>query len=485
MNGTHRTRRRFLQHIGLGILSAPAGISLGASVASSIAKRPNILLIITDQQSASMLSCAGNRWLKTPAMDSVMKRGMRFERAYATNPVCIPSRFSLMTGHYPSAVRIRKNRNSNLAARFLPTTLGRVFKGAGYDTVYGGKVHLPSPMRRVTDCGFRLLTSDERDILADECVRFLLSTQVRPFFLVASFINPHDICYQAIRACDGRRKMNSRAIRAIEVMREAEKTPRSVSEDEFYAKHCPPLPDNHEPTEPEPKAITEFIDRDPVKRYVRENWTGRDWRLHRWTYARLTERVDDQIGRVLGAVRKAGLEDNTVVIITSDHGEMDGAHRIEQKSLAYEQSANVPLLVQYPPLTEPGLVDREHVVSNGLDIFPTLCDIAGIAGPPDLPGRSFKALLGSARKAPWREYLMIETEPAYALTDGRFKYTLFDFAGPEEMLCDLKRDPGEMKNLVADPHNGGTLSRMRAGLTAEAKKQGHKIQFPIHDVGGY
>jgi arylsulfatase A-like enzyme len=473
MKTSRPTRRDFLRIIGLAGLSASAGISLPSS-AESPESRPNILLILTDQQSRTMLSCAGNKWLRTPAMDSLMNKGMRFERAYATNPVCVPSRFSLMTGFYPSAVGLRKNGDSDEAARFLPRTLGSVFRKAGYETVYGGKVHLPGPMRKIADCGFRNLTADQRDRLADACVQFLKADHDRPFLLVASFINPHDICYQAILAHDAALTTRNRA---MEVMREAQQIPPGISPEQFYAKHCPPLPDNHEPTAPEPLAVTQFLKSRPFKQYVRENWTDEDWRLHRWTYARLTERVDRQVARVLDALRLAGLEDNTVVVFTSDHGDMDASHRMEHKSMAYEQSSSVPLMIQYPPLTKAGYVDREHLVSNGLDIFPTLCDLAGVPRPADLPGLSLKPLLTPAPVPTWRSCLMIETELSHAITDGRYKYTLFDTVGPEEMLCDLQTDPGEMKNLAGLPQYDDVLRHLRSALAAEARKHGAAI-FP-------
>jgi len=185
-----------------------------------------------------------------------------------------------------------------------------------------------------------------------------------------------------------------------------------------------------------------------------------------------------QVGKVLDALRQAGLEDDTVVVFTSDHGDMDASHRMEHKSMAYEESGRIPLMVQYPPVTKGGHVDRDHLVSNGLDLFPTLCDLANVPSPGVLPGLSLRPLLGGNPAATWRNYLMIETEVSRAITDGRYKYTLFDVAGPEEMLCDLANDPGEMKNLAPLPEHNEILRRMRAALVAEAQRHGVRIQPP-------
>lgn len=472
-------RREFLAAAGCGVVGGLAGISCGAVKVSS-AKRPNVLVIVTDQQSATMLGCAGNRWIKTPAMDSLMKRGMRFERAYATNPVCMPSRFSLLTGFYPSAIGVRANgRESKGTADFSKRTLGWAFRRGGYETVYGGKVHLHGTMGRIADCGFRNLTGDQRDELADKCAEFLRQEHDGPFLLLASFINPHDICYQGLFANGDMQH----ALDRVEgrKLREAEKLPEGVGRKEFYEKHCPPVPDNYEPSEGEPEAIRFMLNQRKFRKFIRDNWSAEDWRLHRWAYVRLTEMVDKQIGRVLAALRQSGLEDNTIVVVTSDHGDMDSSHRLEHKSMTYEEAARIPLLIQYPPLTGRGYVDREHLVSNGLDLLPTLCDLAGVKAPAGLPGRSLRPLLGGKSRSEWREYLMIETEFGRAIVDERYKYTLYDAAGLEETLFDMQKDPGEMKNLAGLAGYRKVIEKMRMTLRREAGLHNVEIELPVGD----
>ena len=112
-------------------------------------QRPNILFIMTDQQSAHMLSCAGNEWLKTPSLDRLATSGIRFERAYASNPVCVPSRFSLQTGRMPSTIGLNWNHPANVPQSIVEQSLGNLFSNAGYETVYGGKVHLPGELNNV------------------------------------------------------------------------------------------------------------------------------------------------------------------------------------------------------------------------------------------------------------------------------------------------------------------------------------------------
>ena len=109
-------------------------------------KAPNILYIMTDQQHAGMLSCEGNRWVKTPAMDSIAAKGVRFELAYSSNPVCMPARTSMMTGHYPSRFDMRGNTQANVPGEAIENGLGNLFRKAGYRTWFGGKTHWPKPM---------------------------------------------------------------------------------------------------------------------------------------------------------------------------------------------------------------------------------------------------------------------------------------------------------------------------------------------------
>ena len=470
------SRRAFLSQAGTaGLIAGLAPNALRGQGDSGAAKRPNLLVIVTDQQYAGMLSCTGNRWLKTPAMDSLAASGVRFELAYAANPVCLPSRFSLMTGLYPSAVGVRHNGSRPApAVKDMPVrSMGWLFRKVGYETAYGGKVHLPGPMRDVSKLGFSVIARNERDGLADACATFLGRERDKPFLLIASFINPHDICYMAIRDHNAKSGLGARMPKP---MLEAMTPPAGVSREDFVAKHCPPLPANFEPPAGEPEGVTDLLKLRPFRMHARKNWGADKWRIHRWAYCRLTERVDAQIGKVLAALRKAGLEENTVVIFTSDHGDLDGAHRLEHKTMFYEEASRVPMIVTQKGRTKAGGVDKAHLVSSGIDLIPTMCDYAGIDPPKDLPGRSVRALAeGRKPEADWRDELVVENQNHYMLHTGRHKYALFDRGANREMLVDLKTDPGEMKNLAADAAHGKTLADHRRRLTAYLKK--NRIPF--------
>jgi len=460
------------------------GLALGSmtktSSASAGQKRPNILFIMTDQQSASMMSCMGNKWLKTPVMDRLVASGIRFDRAYACNPVCVPNRFSLQTALMPSAIGMGKNEDSPEAAvteAMVTNSLGRVFRDAGYETVYGGKVHLPRKMKGVDNLGYRNLTGNSRQELADSCARFIKGEHTRPFLLFASFINPHDICYMAINdfaRTNGEEPVGNVDSKTCESVLDRARNSGDISA--FVKAHCPPLPANHAVPPNEPECITtEFLGSRPFRAFIREKWTEDQWRLHRWTYCRLTEMVDREIGVVLDALRQAGLEDNTLVVFTSDHGDMDSAHKMEHKSVLYEESVHVPFVMSYKGVIPSGVVDDEHLISNGLDLLPTLCDYAGIKAPDRLPGRSVRDLAEGKEVKDWRNFVVTESQAGRMVRTNRFKYCIYDSGANREILIDIAKDPGEMNNLAGDADYKDVLNRHRQILRRWVEHVGDKI----------
>ncbi|MFW6163852.1 MAG: sulfatase [Planctomycetota bacterium] len=426
---------------------------------------PNLLLILTDQQSARMMGCAGNRYVRTPAMDRIAASGMRFDRAYCTNPVCVPARFSLMTGRLPSEIGLRSNHSRHIDAvpdRILTAGPGWLLGEAGYRCVYGGKVHLPK--MRPEGLGFEILTDDERDGLAAACADFIREPHDAPFCLVASFINPHDICYMAIRdfgETDLDRVLLERGETELAALDQALALPEGMGRGEFFATRCPPLPPNFAPQADEPEAIRRLLAERPFRRRARQEWPPERWRMHRWAYARLTERVDAHVGRVLDALREAGIERDTVVLFTSDHGDMDSAHRMEHKTAFYDEAARVPLLISQPGSTPPGTVDAAHLVSNGLDVVPTLCDYAGVEPPADLAGRSLRPLAEGRAPQAWRDAVPLESQIGRGIVAERFKYLLYDQGAHREQLMDLGGDPHETRNAAGDPDKQDALAQLR------------------------
>jgi choline-sulfatase len=390
----------------------------------------------------------------------------------------------MMTGHMPSELGIRENGGipgrGTVPEAMLAQALGHVFRRAGYDTFYGGKTHWPRGMN-VGTIGFEPLTPNQRDGLADACVEFLGKKHDKPWLLVASFINPHDICYMAIDAYTKAARAAAFAPKNTterECLAEALEPPPGVSKEEFVAKHCPPLPANHEVPPGEPECVSKLVNMRAFRRYVRDHWSAADWRRHRWAYCRLTERVDAQIGRVLDALRSANREADTLVVFVSDHGDMDGSHRMEHKTVLYEEACRVPLLVRLPGATKAGLVDREHLVSTGLDLLPTLCDFAGIKTPAGLRGRSVRPLAEGRPPDGWRGDLVVESQIGRMVRTARFKYNCYEDGARREQLIDLREDPGEMVNLAGRESHAETLKDHRRRLCRWVDETGDAVARP-------
>ena len=442
-------------------------------------RKPNIIYIYTDQQSASMMSCAGNKWLKTPAMDYIAENGIRFTRAYTTNPVCSPARVSLMTGRFAGSFNdnegrpARENRGAmrieQISDEVRNTTIVAFLKKAGYEMVYGGKEHLPDPLTPKA-LGFDDICDDQREKLAQETARYIKGEHDRPYFMIVSLINPHDICYMAIRdsaSGESEKRLLNRGKVEIAMLDKAMKMPEGVSEDEFFEKYCPPLPPNYEPQKDEPKAIDYMLDQRNFRRFARDKYTDKQWRRHRWAYCRLTEVVDSEIQIILDAIKQSGAEEDTLVIFSSDHGDNDSSHRLEHKTTFYEESANIPFMAMWKGQIPAGRVDDTHLISNGLDLLPTVCDYAGIKGASDPRGKSLRPLF-EGKDVKWRDTLGVESEIGRMVVskDG-LKYMKYDVAGIEEQLLDLNSDPYETSHFTDDPKYALKLARLRRSFETE------------------
>jgi choline-sulfatase len=416
---------------------------------------PNIIYIFVDQLSANMMGCAGNKHLKTPALDYIANNGIRFTRAYTTNPVCSPARVSMMTGRFPSYFNdengneIRENRGSmnipQVSQEVINTTLAFYLKKANYGLYFGGKEHLPESLSPKV-LGFNKFSNDERGELALKAANIIKQKHSNPYFMVVSLINPHDICYLALQQEATSEKdadLLKRASVELETLDAAMKIPEGVDLETFYKRYCPPLPENYEPQIDEPKAVKYLINNRPFRKNARENFTDNDWRYHRYAYHRLTEFMDKEVQVLLDAIRQSGQEENTLIIFSSDHGDMSASHRMEHKSTLYEESANIPFMVMWKGHIPAGRINKENLVSNGLDLLPTICDYAGIEGIADLRGKSLRPLL-EGKDVEWRETLGVESEIGKMVIDKNgLKYIRYDADGLEEQLLNLKEDPFE------------------------------------------
>src|SRR5699024_6878597 len=227
---------------------------------------------------------------------------------------------------------------------------------------------------------------------------------------------------------------------------------------------APNLPPNFGPQPFEPEALRSE-QRAAEKVYGTGGYTPEDWRRYRAAYAALVERVDARIGELLQALADSGYDQDTVVVVTSDHGDGDAAHGWNQKTALYEEIVRVPLLIAGPGLPQSRLVHA--LVSTGLDLLPTLCEVAGIEAPADAPGRS---LVGGATG---HEQVVVQTTFAdgprphtrgRALITEDYKYVVYSWGRYREQLHDLRADPGEQVNLAVERRYLPVLEEMRSHL---------------------
>ena len=431
-------RRAFLKTTGAMVLT---GGSLANSAAASVqSSLPNILLVITDQQHIDTIAAGGCPYAKTPAMDSLMKRGVSFDLSHTANPLCSPARSAIFTGRTSSETGVHVN---GLPIRSDIPNLGQWFsQHTDYKTVYAGKWHLPRSFTHFIP-GFEALQTGigGQGNLGDTatsraCEGFLRNRPPdRPFLMVASFLQPHDIC-QWLR-------LNTRTTDRLRYQE--------------LAGELPPLPENFgfDPREPAPLKSRRQQGEPAIGK-----WDEKQWRYYLWSYYRHIEMVDGEIGRVLQALDDTGHEKNTLIVFTSDHGEGLGRHQMVRKSSPYDEASRVPLIVSLPGRVPANRTDTAHLVT-GMDIVPTLCDYAGIDPPNNMRGLSLRPLF-ERESVTWRRYLVTEIpgNVGRVLRTRRYKYTRC-VNDPVEQLFDMQNDPGETTNLAGTSQYASILSEHR------------------------
>ncbi len=433
---------------------------------SQAIKQPNVLVIMTDQQFADAMSCAmGSQYLHTPHMDKLAESGIRFTRAYSPNPLCKPMRSSMMTGRFPHETGVMTNDNVKIDPS-ENVFLGKLFKDAGYETAYYGKWHVAFDSKQRDVHGFETIVEKESRLDPNPVVTFLKQPHQKPFFTVASFLSPHEICQWA----------------------RYEELPGWPIGEIPSLENLPPLKSNFDPPENETD-IMEYMRKSyqAHRLFPVGDYTEYDWRRLAWGYYRLIERADDFVGEITSALKESGLEENTLILFLSDHGDCCGSHKWNQKTVFYDESSRVPFIISWKGITEKGTSDV--LLNTGTDILPTLCDFADITIPSSLPGKSLKkAVLGE--DIAWeREFIVSENHMVQCIPvdgknflpqgrmvrSGRYKYCIYDEGERRESLIDMKNDPLEMVNLAQDPDYRKAIEEHRSYLKQHAEQHNDLI----------
>ena len=450
------TRREFLQRSAVGASALAAGLSLtgtGYAAPPARAPRPNFLYIITDQLGLDAVAANGCAGVNTPHIDRLVRRGVTFMESHSTNPVCSPARSSLVTGRMPTETGVITN--SRPIHESVPN-MGQWLRRSGYDTAYCGKWHLPYGYPDTLD-GFDVLPAGQGQgdlvdtVVSRSCEAYLKNRpETNPFLLIASFMQPHDICYWAIR--------NQLLV------------PKELPFRQL-ADQLPELPPNHTAR---PQAPTLLAERE------HPDFSEEQWRYYLYIYSRQVEMVDADIGRVLDALETTGQAENTIVILTADHGDGRGRHQHVSKWYPYDEAVKVPMIVSCPGTVAEGLRDTTHLVS-GLDVMSTVCDYAGITPPEDVLGRSLRPLL-EQRPVQWRDYVVADVQViGRVVRTEQFKYVDYQ-DDPVEQLFDMKADPWETRNLYEDAKYASVLDDHRRLL--EEWEDRLKVVEPTRSLEG-
>jgi arylsulfatase A-like enzyme len=437
-------------------------------------RRPNIVFVLVDDMRWDDLRVGGHPFIETPHMDRLASEGARFTSAFATTPLCSPSRASFLTGQYPHTNGIIDNTarpSHNLPV--FPKELQR----AGYRTGFFGKWHMgnddsPRPGfdhwvampgqgeaidpslnvdgKRVQEKGYTT------DLLTDYVERFIDRPSDSPFlvYLAHKAIHPNVIQQDdgSLKVLDGQPGGFVAADR---------------HRGRYAGRAMPRRPNAFVPPVDKP-ALSRQIDRlAPLGKTTATTDEEIRGRLE------MLLGVDDSLGRIVAALARKGILDDTIVVFTSDHGYFYGEHGLnEERRLAYEETIRIPLIVRYPRLAAAGSTPTEMALS--IDLAPTLLDVAGVARPPGFQGRSLVPLLTRTAKD-WRTAFLIEyfSDTVFprirnmgysAVRTSRHKYIQYrELKGMDE-LYDLEADPHELSNVIAKPEARETLERMQAEL---------------------
>jgi arylsulfatase A-like enzyme len=435
---------------------------VAAQSAPAVDSRPNILVLLTDDQRWDTMGCMGNRLIQTPQMDRLAAEGTLFTHAFVTSSICAASRASIFTGLYERTHRCNFNTGP-LKASLLKQSYPMLLRNAGYTTGFIGKYGVGDVGEREMDgdavfdhwdgfygqgsyfpkdAGGRHLTQ----VMFDQaCDFFERIDDDRPFCLSISFKAPHS----------GQGYLDLTPDPSLKDLYENVTLPKPVTaRQELF------------------EALPEFLQRSNARTSY--------WKLRYSTpdlfqeimkdYYRLITGVDKVLGRLRDELAKRGLADNTVILFLSDNGEMTGDYLLGGKELLYDASIRIPMIDYDPRIPATERRHRRDPMVLNIDVAPTVLALAGEPVPKAMQGSNMIPLLRHGQ-VEWRDAFFCENNfrlhnQNYPMIEGirtaKWKYVRYPEIDPvHEQLFELERDPHETKNLAADDDHSRTLSRLR------------------------
>ncbi len=483
---------------------------LAAPKGGSLAGRPNILLVFTDDHAYQAISAYGSRINLTPNIDRLAREGMRFDRCYVTNSICGPCRATVLTGKYSHMNGFYVNGPTPFDGS--QQTFPKLLQKAGYQTALIGKWHLGSdptgfdywdilidqgpyynpPMirngKRVERTGYTT------EIITDLALEWLSKQRDpdKPFLLMHQHKAPHRPwdpapkymhMFDDVDIPEPPSLFEDYSTRGL-AEKQQDMTIAETMEDRDV-KLVPP--ENFTPAQ---QAAWDAAYGPKNEAFRQANLTGDNltrWKYQRFIkdYLRCVAAVDDQLGRILNYLDESGLAKNTIVIYCSDQGFYLGEHGWFDKRWMFDESLRTPCIIRWPAVVEPDTYNEDIV--SPLDFAPTFLEVAGMKLPADLQGRSLVPLLQGTTPDDWRKsfYYHYYEYPGwhyvrrhYGVTDGRFK--LIHFYEPDVdqwELYDLHNDRDEVQNLIENP----AYASVRQRLSTELARLRKKLAVPEED----
>ena len=455
-----------MKHIALIVIFF-ASTALAADTAPS--RKRNVLFITADDYNVAM-GAYGNTVVQTPNLDRLAARGVRFDRAYCQNPLCNPSRASFMSGLRPNTTGIQTNgprlrkqlpdvvtlpqlfkRNGYLAARVgkiyhqgIPGGVGKpqthddalswdvTFDPAGAEFTTPGPETNPTPQRNQ---GFRYVMgetdgAEQHDHeAATEAIKILEANKEKPLFLAVGFIRPH------VPPIAPRKHFDKHPLERIKLPDVPADDRDDIPPIAFYSKE------------------------------VHWNMTEQQCRESIRAYYASVSFMDEQVGRLLDALDRLKLTDDTLIVFLGDHGYLLGEHQTFQKMLLFEESARVPLLMAGAGVTSKGSAPRGLV--ELIDVYPTVADVCGLKSPPEVDGMSLKPMLADPA-APGKPAAFTQVQrkdvTGRAVRTDRWRYIEWDNGAAGLELYDHEADPREHTNLAKDPKHAETITSLKRML---------------------
>ena len=472
------------------------------------AKRPNILFIFADDHAYQAIGAYGHKLNKTPNIDRIANEGMRFNRCLVTNSICGPSRAVILTGKYSHLNGFYNNTNSRFDGS--QTTFPKLLRKAGYQTAIVGKWHLVTaptgfdyweilpdqgqyynpPMLRY---GQKVkYTGYTTDIITDRALEWLKSRDPnKPFVLMCQHKAPHREWEPNTKYLEEYDReypepetlFDDYAGRGV-----AEKTQDMTIAKTMNDKDLKFTPPPQLTPEQRAEWDAYYVPRN--EKFRQAKLTGRDlvrWKYHRYMhdYLACIASVDESVGRLLDYLKQSGLEENTIVVYSSDQGFYLGEHGWFDKRWIFEESLRTPLLVRWPGVVKPNSVN-DDLVSN-LDFAETFLEAAGVEVPDEMQGRSLVSILKGQKPDDWRTSLYYQyyeypgphnVRRHYGVVTDRFK--LVYFYEPDVNyweLFDRKTDPQELTSVYGNPKYADD----QKSLKAELGRLRTELKLPEHD----